>query len=156
MGIRVSSDPHVIFTKLSTKGVVCCTRCSKKKLPTHGRKVHPSEFYIGYQNLLFYRWAKRFNIRYGIISDLYGLVYDDDLIEEYDLHPSALTPDDFTRLGTLIKEQMYSRRNNEIIFYNLSPIIASPYLKILAATSLPVTYITMLPKKPSTTPEIDF
>lgn len=68
------------------------TSCSKTK---SGRKNGlPEQFYKGRYNELFYRYMNKFNLKYGILSDKYGIHMYNEKLDYYNIHPSKLTIND--------------------------------------------------------------
>lgn len=126
-GIKhIDSFSNMLFDK----NILWSSRCSKTK----GKDLDiaiPKDFYISPLNLLFYRYMKKYGLRYGIISDMYGLHYDDEYLRFYDVHPSTLTIDDKKRLGEIIGKKMLQRNYSKIIFYNTSPKLSIPYFEML-------------------------
>ena len=116
------------------------TSCSKTK--SNKKKGLPSEFYISRYNLLFYKYAKSFNLDYGVISDKYGIHIQDEMLSNYDIHPKELTLNDKFRLGNKIKIKLKKRGYENIVFYFPSPLMSKPYFQILWYSSLPVYYIS--------------
>lgn len=118
------------------------TRCSRtKNKRTWGR---PKDFYVSTINQFFYKWAEEQGVRYGVLSDKYGLHLDDEELEYYDLHPSALTDSDKRRLGELIRRKALEAGFNSIAFYNPSPLMSVPYFEMLHYSELKVFYTTKL------------
>ena len=74
---------------------------------------------------------EKYSLRYGIISDMYGLHYDDEYLEFYDIHPSTLSQEDKKKLGNIIGKKMIERGYTKTIFYNTSPKLSIPYFEML-------------------------
>lgn len=106
------------------------SRCSKTKGKNQDIAT-PKTFYISPLNLLFYRYMEKYSLRYGIISDMYGLHYDDEYLEFYDVHPSTLSQEDKKKLGNMIGKKMIERDYTKTIFYNTSPKLSIPYFEML-------------------------
>lgn len=83
------------------------------------------------------------NYNYATISDKYGIVFPNDLIENYDLHPSKLTEQEKLNLSFKIKNQLRDKYDT-IVFYNSSPLMSIFYLKILKRTELKVYFVSKL------------
>lgn len=83
------------------------------------------------------------NYDYATISDKYGIVYPNDLIENYDLHPSKLTEQEKLNLVNKIKDQLECKYDI-LVFYNTSPLMSIFYLKILKQTELKIYFISKL------------
>lgn len=140
-----NSDSKLIKNFLCNKKVVFTSRCSKTKGNINDRCV-PKEFYLS--NLLvdkFYPFCERFNIPYGIISDKYGILFMDEKLLFYDIHPSSLSIQDKKILGGIIKKKCFEKGYDTIVFYNTSPLMSFPYFEILYYSGLNIFYITKLP-----------
>lgn len=123
--------------------VLFTTRCSKTKIKESG-VFYPHQLYTNRENIQFYSVMNKNNFNFGIISDLHGLVFSDEMISPYDKHPSELSPEDYINLGGTINDKMSSRNYDTLIFYNSSPKLSTPYFKILKQSKLKVYYITKL------------
>jgi len=119
------------------------TRCSKTKLCQLGKSI-PKYFYVSVQNLRFYASMESYGQHYGILSDKYGIHFDDEELEFYDIHPSELTAADKQKLGEIIRKKCLERGWTKLIFWNSSPIMSKPYFEILAASKLEIYYTTQL------------
>lgn len=118
------------------------TRCSKTKMVSHGT---PEQLYGSSSNQYFYKFAQRANVRFGIVSDKYGIHFDDEQLPYYDIHPGQLSQDDKQRLGAIVGEKVNARGYSEIVYYNASPLMSVPYFEILALSGLSILYTTRLP-----------
>lgn len=131
---------------------VCYTTfCSKTKGHKNDEDV-PKNFYVSERNLRFYKWAESENVRYGILSDAYGLHMDDEPMPYYDIHPSELNEEVFLQLGQMIVDKMKERGFETIVFINGGPLMCRPYFKMLHVASkagIEVIYSTKFP--PTTT-----
>lgn len=142
-GIVYHSNPVSLLK--SSKDILFTTRCSAKK-----RKVsldwygYPKEYYAGLITQRFCRFCEEHSLYYGILSDFYGLIYCDDKIKTYDVHPSLLKESDFIYLGKKVRKKMDEKGYKQLIFYNPSPIMSVPYFKMLLGAKVPVYYITRL------------
>lgn len=101
------------------------------------------DIYISNINQNFYKQMENNNYDYATISDKYGIVYPNDLIENYDLHPSKLTEQEKLNLVNKIKDQLRDKYDT-LIFYNFSPLMSIFYLKILKQTGLKIYFISKL------------
>ena len=122
-----------------------CSRCSADK--SNNKKGTPRELYLGQVTQRFCQWAESQGRHYGILSDEYGIVMNDEVVESYDTHPGDLTNQDKTRLGSTIAEKVQGREFRKIVFYNTSPFMSRPYFEMLAASGLEVYYVTRLPQE---------
>ena len=129
---------------IQSMGGMVCTRCSKTK-PVGREKAVPEEFYVSTLNKKFYQWCKVGKYRYAIVSDEYGLHFDDEELPFYDTHPSKLTEENFQELASHIREKAKKRHVNSLIFWNTSPIMSKPYFYMLFLSGLPLYYLTTLP-----------
>lgn len=131
--------------------LLICTGCSANK-KEDGLAYKPSELYLGSKNINFCRVMLSNNYAFGILSDLHALCLEDERYSSYDVHPSQLIEEDFIRLGTNIKNKMISNKYNSLLYYNPSPIMGSPYFKMLSHIDFPVSYFSKLDivtKKPT-------
>ncbi|MGN6547199.1 MAG: hypothetical protein ACTHK7_19255 [Aureliella sp.] len=118
------------------------TRCSKTKNVERGT---PEELYGSSSNQYFYHFARRANVRFAIVSDKYGLHFDDESLAYYDIHPGQLGLDDKRRLGAIVREKAACRGYSQLVYYNASPLMSVPYFEILAESGLKIVYTTRLP-----------
>ena len=117
------------------------TRCSKTKPVKAGV---PEQLYRSASNEFFYRFVRRNNFRFGIISDKYGIHMDIERLRYYDVHPGQLSRDAKELLGQLVKKKVEAAGFERIVFYNASPLMSTPYFEILSYCELPVYYTTRL------------
>jgi len=118
------------------------TRCSKTKRGVAcGR---PKDLYVSPVNKFFYRWTEAQGVRYGVLSDKYGLHLDEEELEYYDLHPSALTVSDKQRLGELIRQKASEAGFDSVVFYSPSPLMSVPYFEMLFYSELEIFHTTRL------------
>ena len=121
---------------------ICVTRCSPMKSGVE--KGTPEQLYSSKQSVRFFQWCKTNNLEYGILSDKYGLFMFDERREAYDLHPSELTDEGLRRLGLKIRFTMAKRERRVLLFYNPSPVMATPYFKMLLFSGLDTYYTSKL------------
>jgi len=124
------------------QGALWTTRCSKTKSDV--ARGRPKDFYVSPVNKFFYRWAEEQGVRYGVLSDKYGLHLDDEELEHYDLHPSVLTVSDKQRLGRLIQQKASEAGFDSVVFYSPSPLMSVPYFEMLCYSGLEIFYTTRL------------
>jgi hypothetical protein len=129
-------------TRPLLRAALWTTRCSKTKQDVVRGK--PRDLYVSPINLLFYRWVEERGLRYGVLSDKYGLHLQEEELEYYDLHPSVLTVSDKRRLGETIKKKAVRVGFGTIVFYNPSPLMSVPYFEMLYYSGLDVYYTTVL------------
>lgn len=124
--------------------VIFATRCSKIK--SDKQSCLPKDYYMGEQNIRFFDECESNDISYAILSDYYGIVFYDEIINSYDLHPKDLTIENKKELGKTIATKCRERGYTTIIFYNTSPFMSLPYFEMLSYSGLKVYYVTKLIK----------
>ncbi len=136
-GIRVLSQGHTL-----PEHVLWVTRCSKTKSGiTRGT---PKEMYVSAINRYFYRHLERWGKRYGVLSDRYGLHFDNEELPWYDVHPSQLSQEDKRRLGQIIRDRAMREGFRTIVFYAPAPLMSVPYFEMLYFSGLELFYTTRL------------
>ena len=124
------------------KDALWVTRCSKTKSGiAYGT---PRELYVSPVTKYFYRWMEQYGWRYGVLSDKYGLHFDDEKLSYYDVHPSTLSQHDKEQLGKLVRDKALARGFTQLIFYSPSPLMSVPYFEILYYSALDTFYTTKL------------
>jgi len=142
-GIIYLDNSISVKNLLKNEKVLPCTRCSKTKGKV-GEEALPKDFYVSSQNLQFYSWCEKNKLKYGILSDMYGMHFWNEKKKFYDIHPSSLTDDDFERLGKLIREKMITNSFDSFLFWNSSPLMSAPYFYMMKLSGLKIFYITKL------------
>ncbi len=145
VGIQYMDDPRRVLELVSNHDVLICSRCSRTKGDKTDKAV-PKNFYVSKTNLQFYKWCEELNIKYGILSDLYGLHLWDKKKKFYDIHPSSLSQKQFKKLAKKIKKIMCKNRWSTFLYWNASPIMSAPYFYMMLLTGFKIYYITKLPK----------
>jgi hypothetical protein len=84
------------------------------------------------------------SLRYGVLSDKYGLHLDDEKLPYYDVHPSKLNQRNKEELGRLIRDKAIAQGFTAFIFYNPSPLMSVPYFEMLYCSGLDLFYTTRL------------
>jgi hypothetical protein len=102
--------------------------------------------YDSYITRHFYRFALSHQVAFAIVSDKFGLHFSDESMDYYDIHPSTLSSQQRTALGLIVARKAAERGFTRIAFYNNSPLMSLPYFDILAASNLPVLFLTRLPE----------
>jgi hypothetical protein len=125
-----------------SEAILWTTRCSRTKNGVHCGT--PKELYTSPVNRYFYRRMEERDLRYGVLSDKYGLHFDDEKLPCYDIHPSILSQHDKEWLGQLIRDKALAQGFTQIIFYSPSPLMSAPYFEMLHHSSLDVFYTTTL------------
>jgi len=123
-----------------SEAVLWTTRCSKTKSGVHSGT--PKELYTSSVNRYFYRRMEEQGLRYGVLSDKYGLHFDGEKLPNYDIHPSDLSQYDKEWLGQLIRDKALAQGFTQIIFYSSSPLMSVPYFEMLHHSGLDVFYTT--------------
>lgn len=125
------------------RGGLFCSRCSKTKSTGKLADV-PRNFYISPLNINFYNACESRGFRYAILSDEYGIHFDDEKLAFYDMHPSKLTQNDYIGLALHIKRKCKERGIKELIFYNTSPLMSKPYFKMMKMSKVPFCYFSKI------------
>jgi len=129
------------FNNINGK-ILFVTSCSKTK--TEKEKAIPKEFYVSKRNIKFYDMCEKLNLLYAIQSDKYGLLFSNEEVEYYDIHPSKLTIEDKKLLGEIIKNKAKKNNIDNIIFCNSSPLQSRPYLEMLYFSNISYYFISDL------------
>ncbi len=129
------------FDQIPSDGI-WTTSCSKTK--TSPKKRIPKNFYQGRYNKLFYKYAEKFNLKYGILSDKYGIHMYNEKLEFYDIHPKELSNKNKKELGLKIRKKINKYGFKNIIFYYPSPLLSHPYFEMLWYSKIPIYYITKI------------
>lgn len=140
-GIHYLTSADQIKNAMRQHNLLAVSRCSKTKTRKTGT---PKEFYVSKPNLQFYHWCEQHKLRYGILSDEYGLHMDDEVREYYDIHPSTLSEGQFRKLAVKIRTKMNKLGYGGLLCFNSSPIMSSPYFYMMQLTGLKMFYITKL------------
>ena len=118
------------------------TRCCRtKRGHTLGR---PRDFYISPIVQFFCRLVEQAKLRYGVLSDRYGLHLDFEELEWYDIHPGSLCMEDKERLGRLIRQKALLMGFDSVAFYSNAPLMSMPYFEMLYYSGLNIWYTTKL------------
>lgn len=124
------------------RDILWVTRCSKIK--SNVSCGIPKDLYVSSVNKYFYGFMEKQGLRYGVLSDKYGLHMDEESLSYYDVHPRILTSEDKRALGKLIRDKATCSGFSQIAFYNNSPLMSIPYFQMLHYSELPVFYTTSL------------
>ena len=117
------------------------TRCSRTKPVPQG---FPHEMYLSPITNAFFRFVHKHGLRYGVLSDRYGLHLDIERLPYYDVHPSELSDADKQALGLAIRRKVEQLGFDRIVFYNVSPLMSVPYFEMLFYSGLPTYFIRSL------------
>jgi len=138
-GIEVINDSVAV-----PRHVLWTTRCSRTK--EDRQRGLPEEMYVSALNRYFYRYVKSHGLRFGVLSDKYGLHLDTERLAYYDVHPRDLSATQKMLLGRLIARKASAKGFSTILFYNSSPLMSKPYFEMLAHSGLRILYMTRLPR----------
>lgn len=142
VNITYINDNNMFKKIYNPRNTIICSRCSKTK--TGKNKATPKEFYVSPLNLKFYRSMEKNSLYYAILSDKYGIHFCDEYLDFYDVHPSILTKIQKVKLGGIIRNKCNKRNYKNIIFYNSSPLMSSPYFQMLLYSGLKIYFVTDL------------
>jgi hypothetical protein len=96
--------------------IIYITHCSAKK--NNMNKGTPDQLYSGTKITKFMSRCKQLGVNWAIFSDKYGLVFPDQVIENYDKHPSKVTDNEFH----FLVEDTYSKlKNYDIVCFYHNP-----------------------------------
>lgn len=130
-----------VSRELLARGYLLTTCCSTTKgIAKTNRELLASEMYLGKPQVEFYEFCDRNNLRYGILSDLYGLHMDTERFPLYDIGPQQLPDTVLWRRGEMIRDVCDRLGYKGIIFQLCSPVRARTYLVMALASRLPVVY----------------
>lgn len=117
---------------LNLKDVLFITQCCAKKNPSIVKGTS-QDIYIGNRNQKFYRvLSQKSDVSYCTLSDKYGLISSNQIIETYEVAPTDLKSEDIENLKILIKSQLNKYPNvRTIVYYSCSPMMCLFYLKLL-------------------------
>ncbi|HPQ05439.1 MAG TPA: hypothetical protein PKZ88_08255 [Methanothermobacter sp.] len=117
------------------------TSCSKTKKIKQGV---PKDLYQGKTQKIFYKYMEKFNLKYGILSDKYGIHMYNECLPYYDIHPNELSTETKKDLGKVVRQKVKKHGFDKIIFYYNSPLFSQPYFQILYFSQLPIYYTTSI------------
>lgn len=121
---------------------ILTTNCSAQKADI--REGTPHELYVGNPQQRLHAFCVERAQHYGILSDHYGLVYHDQVIQNYDVAPSNVADEELWRMGQIIREKCEARGFDYLHYVASSPVMACPYFIMLAASGIPFAYSTRL------------
>lgn len=116
------------------------THCCRDKNPLLSKGT-AEQLYIGNRNKLFYANITTKKVKYCTLSDKYGLVFPEQIIETYDTAPTDLSEDELKALKEKIKGQI-PKEVNTIVYYCSSPIMVQFYLRMFKDIDLKKIFIT--------------
>ena len=153
MGIKLSKNwQEEIREEWNIRPLIelsCNALWTSRCAPTKPVKIgFPSEMYESPLLTKFYAFVEEHAVRYGIVSDMYGLHLDVERLPFYDIHPSLLDEAQKIELGAAIGNKATAAGFSSLVFYNGSPIRSVPYFKMLSNSGLDVFYTTRLEWKP--------
>lgn len=135
LGIVVHQGPLAVFMNKKTLLVGNCSS-------TKGKPGTCREYYLGKGPQQLMDFAELWKYPYGILSDLHGLCYQDEIIEPYDVAPDQVANPE--GVGNLIARKARERKVTRVVYYCTSPLRARPYLRFLYHSGLKVVYTTKL------------
>ena len=136
-GIDVVSE--FSLTKVTDDILMLCN-CSNSKSITDN--VTPIQLYQGVDVRRFTKLCSTYNIPYGVLSDLYGILYFDEKVKKYDLSPTNV---DRPKLAITISEQLKIRNYTIIVYYCPTPSRAFTYLDFLVRIpDIKIVYTTKI------------
>jgi hypothetical protein len=113
-----------------TKQRIYVTHCSAKKNPElRNERAVPSNLYTGQRVQAFMRRCITLKVPWAILSDKYGVVFPEDQLAYYDLHPDQLTRPAIRRLAQNFVEKLGDYQ--EVWFYRNPPRFHRNYQAIL-------------------------
>ncbi len=130
------------------------TRCSSSKDKDINAGT-PKQLYTSNIIHNFISFCEKHGFEYAILSDYekYGVMFSNEMIENYDIHPSSVSDIGFRRLGEVVKKRCKEKSINELYFYNTSPLMSRPYFKMLYYSGIKAFYLTQLRVIPKEIPE---
>jgi len=96
--------------------VIYITHCSAKK--NNINKGTPDQLYSGTKITKFMSECKQLGVNWAIFSDKYGLVFPDQVIENYDKHPSKVTDNEF---HFLVEDTYNKLKNYDVVYFYHNP-----------------------------------
>ena len=132
---------HVAMEALRPGDHLWTSRCARTKDLPEGT---PRDLYRSDLLEEFYGFTERNGLRYGIVSDRYGLHLDDEVLPYYDVHPSMLSGADKRDLGAVVKRKTLAAGYGSIVFFAHSPLMSRPYFEILDHAEINVFFVTTL------------
>ncbi len=131
----------VSISTLALDRYLWISRCAKTKMVVEGT---PRDLYRSELLEEFYGFVDLHRLRYGVISDRYGLHMDDEVLSYYDIHPSTLSDSAKRELGRIVARKAADAGYHSVVFFAHSPLMSRPYFEILGYSKLDVYYVTTL------------
>jgi hypothetical protein len=135
---------HASVASLNIHDHLWTSRCSRTKKLQAGK---PPDLYQSTLLQEFYCFVRRCRVRYAIVSDKYGLHFDDEVLPYYDIHPSTLSHADKRELGAKVGSKAAAAGYRSLVFFAHSPLMSRPYFEILGSCGLEVLFVTTLGSK---------
>jgi hypothetical protein len=137
MGFEWLNSPK-FFDSTTTLFITPCT-AQKSFL----KKGTPAQIYTSPTIQKFYSSMR--GLQHATLSDLYGLVFPDNVIENYDVPPSELSkcPEKLSQLIDLIAKQVPPHIST-LVFCHASPLRSIVYFRLLESLPIKKYYITKL------------
>jgi hypothetical protein len=92
------------------------THCSAKKNSID--KGTPDQLYASVKITRFISRCKQSGVNWAIFSDKYGLVFPDQVIENYEKHPSKVTNDEFEKLA---EDAFNKLKKYDVVYFYFNP-----------------------------------
>ena len=140
--IRIFELPSL---KNLIRGVIFLTGCSKLKSDL--AKGISKEIYVSKKNQSLYSFCEKNNLKYGTLSDKYGLVKANQIIQNYELAPENITREQKEYLKIQIEKQLAEEKIDTIYFFGPRLLQSFTYLYLLKDYPAKKFLITTLKKK---------
>lgn len=112
--------------------------CSRIKHPV--KRGTPVQLYASWQVALLDRVCRANGLRYGVLSDEYGVVMDGQSVENYTTPPEAVSPEGFVALGLRVKKALAALGVTRVCLFTANPKRTVPYCKILRLSGVSYTW----------------
>ncbi|MHA1869038.1 MAG: DUF6884 domain-containing protein [Candidatus Heimdallarchaeaceae archaeon] len=109
--------------------IIYVTYCSGKKYDIKYGK--PKELYNSRRIQTFIKVCELMKQRYGILSGKYGLVFDNEIIKNYDVYIGDLNNEKLLELANITEKKLKEKKIGKVIFYEPNPQRSKKYRKIL-------------------------
>jgi len=96
--------------------IIYITHCSAKK--NNIDKGTPDQLYSSIKITKFISRCKQLGVNWAIFSDKYGLVFPDQVIENYEKHPSKVTDDEFEKL---VEDAFNKLKKYDVVYFYFNP-----------------------------------
>src|SRR5207302_10443774 len=93
---------------------------------------------------------------FGVLSDVHGICFSDEIVEPYDVRPAMLTDDRLWEVGRLVADRCGVRGITRVFYYYSSPVLTQPYQIMLAASGLDISSCQVLRPDPGRGSLLDY